>query len=48
MPDPTDTPPLSELADDDTHDWDPTVHGAFADAASDDEPATVPYTPTEA
>lgn len=46
MPDPTTTPPLSELAGvDDALDWDPAVHGAFSDAASTDEPATVPYTP---
>jgi hypothetical protein len=49
MPSATDTPPLNELADDtDTRDWDPAVDGAFADAASDDEPETIPYTPTEA
>lgn len=39
-------PAHDQLADeDDELGWDREVHGLMADAASDDEPLTVPYDP---
>lgn len=41
---PNELPPHDRLADaDDALGWDRALHGLMADAASDDEPETLPY-----
>jgi hypothetical protein len=43
-----DLPAHDQLADDrDELGWDRSVHGLMADAATDEEPETVPYDPAD-